>query len=172
MGDPFTMALMAASAGINAYGAYQQGRMQQKAAEAESEQYDQMALDAKIDAQAVQNQIERDLQINKGQRRAAISAGGSFFSGSRSFLAGQAESSRRARMDKLTGRQKAASEILGYKQKGAQTRFAGRTALQSGKMGAVGSLVGGMAQVGQYQAKIGTPFFQGGGGPKYKKKTV
>lgn len=177
-----TMALMAASTVVGAYGAHQQGMAEAQAMQAQSQAAlmnaqindrnamfaEQRARDALMRGQEEEQRVRQDAHQLKGRQTVGLAAAGLDLSFG-SPLDVLVDTQIGMELDSMRVRRNAALEAedfdrqaWSYRAQGGLDRMESQSALKgasaAGKgamVGAVGSLLSGGARIGQYKASIG-----------------
>lgn len=142
MGDPVSIGLMIGGTLFQAYGQMQAGKAQAEAAEFERAQYEEQRQLAQV--QALDEEADRRRRLNQVLSTNRAAAAGMGISGdSRSFLAIQKDAGNEAEKDIGRIRLNASSTNRRYALAESQSSLAGKSARQSGMIGAATTLLSG-----------------------------
>ena len=146
--------LVAASAGLAAYSAYQGGKAQERAYNAQAEQDEAnaraKALETSINEDALRKERRAKLaRMSAAQGEAGLEGGTATGAYMSSFI--------NAEQDAMNLRYQGMSQWANYKNQAALNRFYGKQAFKQGQIGAWTAGLGGLAQMGSLYAMNYTP---------------
>ena len=162
-------ALMAGSAAMAAYSAYQGGKAQERAYNAKAEQDEnnarQKALETSINEDTARKQQRANLaRMSAAQSEAGLDGG--------TATTAYMDSVRNSEQDVMNLRYQGMSQWQNYKNQAALNRFYGKQAFKQGQLGAWTSGIGGLAQMGAMYAANYTPNYSSLGKVQNLDKTT
>ena len=146
-----SIATSLAGAGMSAYGQYQAGKAQNEMAKRNARAIDQAR---QAEALSAQENVKRSRQMNRRKLSSIRSrmAGSGVSATSGSSLSVLGEASEEMELKTLDLFRSSGAKQVAYGNQANMQRYEGKQAKAAGTMGAVGSLIGGVAQAGnQYR---------------------
>lgn len=142
MGAEVALAMMAVGTAVNAYGQYQAGKAQQRAAEYNAQIQERNAEIAKQQAEyEARRQAKRTRQVLASQRVAYNASG--FVGSAGTALDTLRQTMQEGEMDRMAIMYGGDVEAVNQRSQAALSRMKGKAAAQAGRIGAFGTLLGG-----------------------------
>jgi hypothetical protein len=140
-----SIALMAVGTGMQAYGQYQQGQSQKKAADYNASVAEQQAGMIEASGELEAYKIRKQGEQIKGTQRARFAASGVRTTGSAAEVL--ADTAAMIELDIMTARYNTQVGAMSARSQAAMSRYQGQQYANAGKMSAMTTLIGGAGQM-------------------------